>query len=1070
MSGDYSRWSFDPWRHFGAVLMQQGRVHTDADWNEWVATVMRRVQADSLDTLERVFVSEETPDAFHIAATGGAVTIGPGRIYVDGLLVENHGGEPIAWDPRLEELRGQGPTDYAAQPWYPDAPALPTSGTFLLYLKAWRRELTSIEEPGLIEPALGVDTTTRLQTVWQVKALPVADGGGGGGATVDCETDLDTVAGFTGAEPGAAGRLTTATADVAGDPDPCLVPVGGGYKGLENQLYRVEIHDGGDLAGGNRATFKWSRDNATVASRVTEIPTLDRIIVESVGRDSMLRFANDDWVEITDDWRELNDLPGEMRRIRTPNGVDDATRTIVLTVPLPAGMFPVDGQGRTLPTRNTRVRRWDQARRVLEAGGGLHVDLDAAGSVGVIPVVTGATSVLLEHGIVVTFDLEGAGGVFRTGDHWLFAARTADASVEILDGAPPRGLHAHYAKLATVTLPDDETDLRECPPPPDTDEGGCECDACVTVQEHASGARTIQDAIDSVVAAGGGTVCLGIGTYELAEALRIHDARSVRLRGKGWGTVLLAAKGGQAIDIQRTLGVTVEDLAVVTASPEVATSAVTLGRSVALTMEDCAILNVARGDGGSVAIALDGYQLGTTITRCALAAHTGISGGTRDDAYVAAASLRLSDNWLLCRQRGIELERFSILLADTRIMGNLVFGCRDAGLLVTGGNSPRAALDVKDNSCHVQGSGIVVGVDGARISDNDVRALEGDAVGDGIVLAPGLDPGGMDGCMVLGNRIDGVRGHGVAVRTRVASGMIKHNVIAETGGGGIVMEDDGEAGTLVAENNLLHEIAGALRGEKAHAALRFVSVDRLDVVANVVDGFAREVDNSAIRTAIGVVGSRRTRISGNRVAGVAPPLEFGGVGIGIHVVPPFESVDVLDNHVRRRSSDDDKIGQSLWIGLLIGTPERELEGRGFYAVGDVAVAATERRSFVLTGTRVRAIGPGRGGDVSVRGNSVETEASRFAPVFVSPVRGCRFADNQVARIGEDGGEPSFLRCARAIVSANDLRDTVESPVLHVELTGHADAAILGNVVSGPILLNGNPRQPPWAALNPFSFD
>ena len=38
MSGDYSRWSFDPQRHFGAVLMQQGRVHTDADWNEWVVS------------------------------------------------------------------------------------------------------------------------------------------------------------------------------------------------------------------------------------------------------------------------------------------------------------------------------------------------------------------------------------------------------------------------------------------------------------------------------------------------------------------------------------------------------------------------------------------------------------------------------------------------------------------------------------------------------------------------------------------------------------------------------------------------------------------------------------------------------------------------------------------------------------------------------------------------------------------------------------------------------------------------------------------------------------------------
>ena len=39
MSGDYSRESFDPRRHFSAVRMQQGRVALDADWNEQGAIV-----------------------------------------------------------------------------------------------------------------------------------------------------------------------------------------------------------------------------------------------------------------------------------------------------------------------------------------------------------------------------------------------------------------------------------------------------------------------------------------------------------------------------------------------------------------------------------------------------------------------------------------------------------------------------------------------------------------------------------------------------------------------------------------------------------------------------------------------------------------------------------------------------------------------------------------------------------------------------------------------------------------------------------------------------------------------
>ena len=1068
MKGDFSRWTVDPWRHFGAVLMQQGRVHTDADWNEWVATILRRVRADSLDTLHPVFVSDETPDAFLIAATGGTLTIGPGRMYVDGILVDNFGADPVRWDPHMEELRGEGPIDYSAQRFYPDPPALPPGGEHLVYLKAWQRDVTAVEDPRIVERALGVDTTTRLQTVWQVKVLP----GAGDGGAIECDTELGDIPGFADAEPAAAGRLTTGTADVNGEPDPCLVPVGGGYKGLENQLYRVEIHSGGGLTGAGRATFKWSRDNGTVASRVTHIPALDRIVVESVGRDSELRIRDGDWVEVTDDWRELNGLPGEMRRVRTPGGVDDATRTILLEDPLPAGMFPVDAEDRTAPERNTRVQRWDQAGRVLKADGSLHVDLDATTSTGVIPVVTGATSVLLEHGIVVTFDLEPASGVLRTGDHWLFAARTVDASVEILDSAPPRGIHAHYAKLATVTFPEDETDLRECPPPPVECEGGCECDACVSVEQHASGARTIQDAVDEVIAAGGGTVCLGIGSYELTEPVRIHDARSVRLRGKGWGTLLVAANGGQVVDVQTSIGVTVEDLAIITASPNGQTSAITLTRCMAATVENCAVLHVTGEGTASVAIELEGYQVGTTVRRCALYASTGISSGALDDSTVAMASLRLVENWIECLERGIELERFTLHLADTRITGNLVLGCRDAGVVATGGTSADGTLDISDNLCRVQGSGIIVGVDEATIAGNDVRTQEGEIPGDGIVLAPGIDPAGIEHCMVLGNRIRGVRGHGIAIRTRVESGMIKHNIIAETGGGGIVMEEDGEAGSLVVENNQLLGVAGALRRGTAHltahVGMLLISVDRLDIVGNVVDDFAREVVNSDFRSAIAVAASGSTRIDTNRVAGIAPPLEFGGAAIGVHVVPPFASVDAVGNRVRRRGNEEDKIGASLWIGVLIGTPDRDLDGPGFFAIGDVAVASVGERGFVMTSNRVRALVQPEPGDVAFRGNTVETEASIFSPVFVSQARGIRFSDNQVARIGDDRGEPSFLRCARAVVNANDLRDRIEQEVLRVEITGRGDAAIVGNLVSGPIMLNG--AQVPMDILNPFSFE
>ena len=37
-------------------------------------------------------------------------------------------------------------------------------------------------------------------------------------------------------------RVGVATTD-----DPCLIPPSGGYRGLENRTYRVEIHDGGEI-------------------------------------------------------------------------------------------------------------------------------------------------------------------------------------------------------------------------------------------------------------------------------------------------------------------------------------------------------------------------------------------------------------------------------------------------------------------------------------------------------------------------------------------------------------------------------------------------------------------------------------------------------------------------------------------------------------------------------------------------------------------------------------------------------------------------------------------------------
>ena len=109
MSFDNSRNTFNPRKDYSGVVMQQGRVQLDADWNEWLAELSRRMQAGTLDILGRAVYPATTPYAFKITASilGGTntLTIGPGRMYVDGLLVENHGDPAAAvWDPALGEM------------------------------------------------------------------------------------------------------------------------------------------------------------------------------------------------------------------------------------------------------------------------------------------------------------------------------------------------------------------------------------------------------------------------------------------------------------------------------------------------------------------------------------------------------------------------------------------------------------------------------------------------------------------------------------------------------------------------------------------------------------------------------------------------------------------------------------------------------------------------------------------------------------------------------------------------------------------------------------------------------
>src|SRR3954468_6638042 len=128
MGSDVSRVRFDPLRDYAGVVLQQGRLPLDGDFNELVALLDRRLRAETSDLTSFgpdpnhagvAWVPRQTPDGFRVTLTGGALSIGRGRMYVDGLPAENHGIELDAFDTLLREVTGNGDTPYLQQPYWP---------------------------------------------------------------------------------------------------------------------------------------------------------------------------------------------------------------------------------------------------------------------------------------------------------------------------------------------------------------------------------------------------------------------------------------------------------------------------------------------------------------------------------------------------------------------------------------------------------------------------------------------------------------------------------------------------------------------------------------------------------------------------------------------------------------------------------------------------------------------------------------------------------------------------------------------------------------------------------------
>ncbi len=1077
MSNDLSRKIFNPLDDYFGVVMQQGRVQMDADWNTLVDQFKRRIQAESLDTFGPDVVPRETPDGFLISGPVAAIEIGPGRIYVDGLLAENH-TDVLKWDARLAEISGTarlsgadvdapptglvGTTAYDNQPYYPDPPALPDGETYLVYLDVWQRDITYLQDAGLVDSAVGVDTTARQQTVWQVKFL---DNVGALDPTVE---DVDIPGWLKTIHPSSA-RLSTATGDLTDDDNPCLLPPQAGYKGLENQLYRVQVHDGGPVGS---ATFKWSRDNAVVSTRVSAIPGGNEIVVDSLGRDAVLGFNEGDWLEITDDHRDLMGMPGELRRIQLGDGIDTSTRTITLegnALPIGSGVgeFPVDGNDQTEPTRNTRIIRWDQAGIVFREDESEYTDLDAPASTGAIEIPAAGTRLFLEKGILVDFDLESVvdeasfDPVFKTGDYWLFSARVNDASIELLDRVPPEGIHHHYAKLAIVSA----SGISDCRTlwPPQSGAESCACTVCVHPDGHNNGSATIQQAIDQVNALGGGTVCLSTGEFQISQPVRI-TGNSVTLRGQGWQTMLISRNSASLIEIggeSVTTDTSVENILCLTSVVQGVSSAITVNNVMGLCLNDCFIANLAAGGGTSQGIRFTGLAVMVAVSQCNLLAEQGITGPRLQDEMLGTMDFSVRDCILSCSLQGVSFNGFSFHLNKLDLTDNHIGNSRDAGIELGGVVFENTVANIKNNLLVNCQNAIRSGVGNLRIHNNDMIAeSDGQNAGNGITFIDGLDPADTDNQQVIGNRIRNYQGHAIAVQAR-------HPPVTE-----------------------FSDVGGVISANENHFAAVFLEASiRADISNNLFDGIVQTSNPATSRSAIEVASSNDVKISGNRIIAVTPP-SYTGLGAGIIISSSVGSFEVSNNEVSRAASYDDGSGENLsaaiWLPLFVNGERRSAidDAAGVGRFGNTRFLAglsetsvtlrdnaapvvnVNNRAYALRATRLVNLGastPGRQA-VNITRNRLDGSSGSSIAVYILAPAYCGFIDNEV--ISDNPGALVVLSADQVGANNNRLMTSDDLDILIIQSRRYV---IMGNMSTGNIGIaeDGEIKRPPepWKSLN-----
>ena len=202
------------------------------------------------------------------------------------------------------------------------------------------------------------------------------------------------------------------------------------YRGWRNQLYRVEIHQGGD---GKPACFKWSRHNGSLlfavedekpSSKQPRVLDTKTKTINIVARQAESDAINGHWVELLPA-DETGERTPQLRKVTEVNYAGQP-RTLTLTLDMSA-------------TRPEFVRVWDHQPESTAA--------PTACPHGTIPV--GDCSYLLEDGLEIKFTSKP--DEYRPGDYWLIKVRPGEP---IIYKEEAQCTPHYYAPLALVSFDD----------------------------------------------------------------------------------------------------------------------------------------------------------------------------------------------------------------------------------------------------------------------------------------------------------------------------------------------------------------------------------------------------------------------------------------------------------------------------------------------------------------------------------------------------------------------------------------------------------------------------------------